>query len=139
MTAIIDEKKYANLLARSLPHVIYTEAENESYIAALEALYDRGSLSAEEHRLAELLTLLIETFERKTYQLEPSNPVDVVRNLMDASGLKQKDLREVFGSESLVSEFLNGKRGLSKTQISRLSERFAVSPELFFERFKTTA
>jgi HTH-type transcriptional regulator/antitoxin HigA len=127
------------LLAGSLPHVIYTEAENESYIAALEALYDRGPLTAEEQRLAELLTLLIETFERKTYQLEPSNPVDVVRHLMDASGLKQKDLREVFGSESLVSEFLNGKRGLSKTQISRLSERFAVSPELFFERFKTTA
>jgi len=139
MTAVIDEKKYADLLAGSLPHVIYTEAENESYIAALEALYDRGSLSAEEQRLAELLTLLIETFERKTYQLEPSNPVDVVRHLMDAGGLKQKDLREVFGSESLVSEFLNGKRGLSKTQISRLSERFAVSPELFFERFKTTA
>jgi HTH-type transcriptional regulator/antitoxin HigA len=139
MTAVIDEKKYANLLAGSLPHVIYTEAENESYIAALEALYDRGPLTAEEQRLAELLTLLIETFERKTYQLEPSNPVDVVRHLMDASGLKQKDLREVFGSESLVSEFLNGKRGLSKTQISRLSERFAVSPELFFERFKTTA
>ncbi len=127
------------MLAGSLPHVIYTEAENESYIAALEALYDRGPLTAEEQRLAELLTLLIETFERKTYQLEPSNPVDVVRHLMDASGLKQKDLREVFGSESLVSEFLNGKRGLSKTQISRLSERFAVSPELFFERFKTTA
>jgi HTH-type transcriptional regulator/antitoxin HigA len=139
MTAVIDDKKYANLLARTQPHVIYTEAENESYIAALEALYDRGPLTAEEQRLAELLTLLIETFERKTYQLEPSNPVDVVRHLMDASGLKQKDLREVFGSESLVSEFLNGKRGLSKTQISRLSERFAVSPELFFERFKTTA
>jgi HTH-type transcriptional regulator/antitoxin HigA len=51
---------------------------------------------------------------------------------MDHHGLKQKDLVDVFGTPSIVSEVLNGKRELNKDHIVRLSRRFHVSPELFF-------
>jgi HTH-type transcriptional regulator/antitoxin HigA len=51
---------------------------------------------------------------------------------MDQHDLKQKDLVDVFGTPSVVSEILNGKRELNKGHIERLSERFGVSPELFF-------
>jgi len=47
-------------------------------------------------------------------------------------GLKQKDLCDVFGTASIVSEVLSGRRELDKEHIRRLSERFYVSPELFF-------
>jgi len=39
---------------------------------------------------------------------------------------------DVFGTPSIVSEVLNGKRELNKEQIRRLSQRFHVSPEVFF-------
>jgi HTH-type transcriptional regulator/antitoxin HigA len=51
---------------------------------------------------------------------------------MRANGLRQKDLVDVFGTESIASEVLNGKRELNKEQIRRLSERFRVSPAVFF-------
>jgi HTH-type transcriptional regulator/antitoxin HigA len=51
---------------------------------------------------------------------------------MDQHHLMQKDLADVFGTPSIVSEVLNGKRELNKEQIARLSARFDVSPELFF-------
>jgi HTH-type transcriptional regulator/antitoxin HigA len=51
---------------------------------------------------------------------------------MEQHGLKQKDLADVFGTPSVVSEVMSGKRELNKEQIRRLSERFKVSPELFF-------
>jgi HTH-type transcriptional regulator/antitoxin HigA len=51
---------------------------------------------------------------------------------MDQHGLKQKDLVDVFGTASIVSEVLSGKRELNKEHIKRLSDRFHVSPELFF-------
>jgi HTH-type transcriptional regulator/antitoxin HigA len=51
---------------------------------------------------------------------------------MDQHGLKQKDLADVFGTPSIFSEVLRGKRELNKVHIRRLSERFHVSPELFF-------
>ena len=55
-----------------------------------------------------------------------------MRFLMEQHGLKQKDLADVFGAQSIVSEVLSGKRELNKQQIRRLSERFHVSPEVFF-------
>ncbi len=51
--------------------------------------------------------------------------------LMRASGLKQKDLVDIFGTPSIVSEVLKGKRNLTVEHIRRLSERFHVTPELF--------
>jgi HTH-type transcriptional regulator/antitoxin HigA len=51
---------------------------------------------------------------------------------MEQHALRQKDLADVFGTTSIVSEVLNGKRELNKEQIRRLSERFHVSPEVFF-------
>jgi HTH-type transcriptional regulator/antitoxin HigA len=128
----IDPQEYAQLVARALPHVIHTEEENERYISELEALTDREDLSPSEQELMELLTLLIEDFEKKHYQLKPATPVEILEHLMEANDLKQVDLLDVFGSPSIVSEILKGKRELSKTHIQKLSQRFHVSPELFF-------
>ena len=61
-----------------------------------------------------------------------AEPLSVLRFLMDQHGLMQKDLVDVFGTPSIVSEVLSGKRELNKEHIQRLSERFHISPELFF-------
>ena len=123
----------ASLLTSTLPSVIRSEAENEDHIAMLEELDRKGSrMSAAERRMAELLTLLIEHFEETHYALRAANPVDVLNELMLANNLKQKDLLDVFGTPSIVSEVLRGKRQLTTEHIRRLSRRFHVSPELFF-------
>lgn len=132
ITEIADEKEYATLLANTLPHVIHTEAENDRCIAALEALDDRKSLTAEEERLAELLTLLIGDFEEKSYSLPAASPIDIVRHLMETNGLRQAHMLDVFGTASVASEVLNGKRRLAKSHIENLSRKFNVSPALFF-------
>ena len=49
-----------------------------------------------------------------------------------AHALGQKELVSVFGTSSIVSEVLSGKREMNKDHIKRLSARFHVSPELFF-------
>lgn len=132
MTALTVRPRYAALLAQTPPKVIRTDEENEEYIRILEEMERRGHLNEDEREFAELLTVLIENFEDKHYQLPPSTPLEVIAELMDANGLRQKDLVDVFGTESIVSEVLNGKRELNKDHIKRLSERFNVSPELFF-------
>jgi HTH-type transcriptional regulator/antitoxin HigA len=114
------------------PTVVRSERQNEQYISALSQLESKRQLTAEEARLTELLTLLISDYEDKHYQLPPAEPREVVRELMRANGLRQKDLVDVFGTESIASEVLNGKRELNKEQIKRLSGRFGVSPAIFF-------
>ena len=133
MSATAARSEYASLLTSALPAVIRTEAENERYIAMLEELDRKGSrMSAAERRMAELLTLLIEDFEEKHYKLKAASPLDVLNELMLANNLKQKDLLDVFGTPSIASEVLAGKRRLNTDHIRRLSRRFKVSPEVFF-------
>ena len=123
---------YGKLLAKALPKVIQSEKENGRYMKTLLALEQKDTLTPEEKDLADLLTLLIEDFEEKQYQLPQASPVEAITFLMDQHGLKQKDLVDVFGAPSIVSEVLSGKRNLNKEHITRLSKRFRVSPELFF-------
>jgi len=129
---ITNPKEYAHLLGDALPHVIHTESENDRCTAVLEKLLRQKKRTAEENRLAELLTLLIEEFEEKEYALPAGDPIDLLRHLMDSNHLRQVDLLDVFGTASVVSEVLKGKRELSKAHIAKLSARFHVSPALFF-------
>jgi HTH-type transcriptional regulator/antitoxin HigA len=128
----LNERLYTKLLAKALPRVIHTKEENERCIANLETFLRKPNRTAEEDRLTELLTLLIETFEEKNYSLPAATPIEIVRHLMESNGLRQVDLIDVFGTPSIASEVLNGRRGLAKSHISKLSQRFNVSPELFF-------
>ncbi len=133
MSATAVQSEYASLLKSTLPAVIRNEADNERFIAALENLDRRGArMSAAERRLAELLTLLIEDFEEKHYALRPATPENIVKELMLSNNLRQKDLLDIFRTPSIVSEVLNGKRNLTTEHIRRLSQRFHVSPEVFF-------
>jgi HTH-type transcriptional regulator/antitoxin HigA len=125
--------EYGRLLTRISPKVIHSEKENEIYTRALYELDQRSAkLTRAEKELAELLTLLVEDFESKRYELPRAKPMEVLRFLMDQHNLKQKDLADVFGTRSIVSEVLSGKRKLNKEHIERLSQRFHVSPDVFF-------
>ena len=127
----ISKQEYRDLVSSTLPHVIHTEAENEHYIRVLEVLDAQPHQTPAEQALAELLTVLIERFEDEHYALKPATPVEILTELMAANDLRQKDLVDIFGTPSIVSEVLSGKRQLTTEHIRRLAERFHVSPELF--------
>ena len=137
--AKFDEREYQRLVTSVLPRVIHFEEENQRYTTILEELLAKRERTAEEKRMIELLTLLIEDFEEKHYSLPVAGPLEILRHLMDANGLRQADLVDVFGSPSIVSEVLHGKRDLAKSHIERLSRRFHVSPSLFFESSRRVA
>lgn len=58
-------------------------------------------------------------------------PRDMLRHLMEHRGLRQRDLVPIFGSSSVVSDVIQGKRAVSKAQARRLGEFFRVSAEVF--------
>ncbi len=127
-------KEYVALLAETVPTAIHTEAENETALRKIEELSEKGRrLSIAERKLMELLTVLVEAFEEEHYPVSQNvPPVEVLRELIKANGMKQKDLTDVFATPSIVSEVLHGKRSLTTEHIKKLSERFHVSTDLFF-------
>jgi HTH-type transcriptional regulator/antitoxin HigA len=127
-----DPKKYGSLLSQTLPAIIETEEQNEHYLAIVEKLMRKGeNLSPEEETLLKLLAHLIQDFERRYYKLRKATPVEVLRELMAANDLKQADLVPIFGSKGIVSEVVNGKRGISKANAKALGEFFNISPAAF--------
>jgi len=61
------------------------------------------------------------------------DPVDVLRFLMEQRDLLQKD-RDVFGTPSVVSEVMSGKRGLNQEHIRRLAAVPRVAWTFFLTR-----
>ena len=128
----VNPRTYGRLLSRTLPTVIKTEEENDRAILLVEQLLEKGNkISPEENALLDLLWGLIADFEEKFYQPRDATPQEVLLELMNARGLKQKDLTEVLGSKSRVSQVIGGKREISKIQAKALADFFKVSAELF--------
>jgi HTH-type transcriptional regulator/antitoxin HigA len=127
----VNPQEYSDLVRQSVPHIIRTEAENDHYIQVLEFLDAKSDPTPAEQELADLLTVLIEQFEALHYALKPATPIECLRELMAANSLKQKDLVDIFGTPSIVSDVLQGKRQLTTAHIRRLSTRFHVTPDLF--------
>ena len=128
----IDPARYRRLLSRTMPVVIETEEENERMLVIAEKLMKKGeNLSAEEEKLLKLLARLIEDFEQRYYRPSEAEPLEVLHHLMEARGVKQSRLWELFGSKGIASEVLNGKRGISKTHARALANYFHVPVDLF--------
>jgi HTH-type transcriptional regulator/antitoxin HigA len=127
----INETVYGKLLVRTLPRVIHTEGEYEHFIAELMRLDEFEDPTPEQEGLAELLTILIEKYEERRYPIRTASPQQVLRHLVEARNLAQKDLVKVFGSKGITSEVLNGKRSISKAQAKKLAKFFHVGVQLF--------
>lgn len=130
-TTDLNEKTYARLLGRTLPHVIRTDEELDRLTEELMRLDDIKNPPPEEKELAELLTVLIDEYEERRFPIRKASPQQTLQHLMEVRKLTQKDLWKVFGSKGITSEVFHGKRDISKAQARKLAEFFHVNVDLF--------
>ena len=132
MNSAINET-YGSLLMQTRPHIIRDDEDNERCIDFLERLVSQNRLTPEQEELVGVLRLLIHDYEKR-FVIDPgATQADIVQHLMKANNLSSKDMESILGTKSAVSMALSGERPLSKAQIKRLSERFHVSAEVFFQ------
>ena len=89
--------------------------------------------AAEVSKYLTVLSELVSTYESKRFKFEKSESRDMLAYLMEANQLKQSDLQDEIGSQSVVSDILSGKRTLNVGHIRKLANRFKVSPALFID------
>jgi len=116
---------------------ITDEEQYEEALALMDELVDDYD---NQLVLIELLSTSIERWEDTSAKftefnerIDQMNPaVSTLRLLMDQHDLGVADLPEI-GSKSLVSKILNERdRQLTRQHIEALSQRFNISPALFF-------
>lgn len=107
-----------------------TEADYQEALAAIEPFFrnepEAGTPEADHY---DLLALVIEKYEDEHHPVAAPSPVDFVLNVMEFRGFTRRDLIEVIGSASRVSEFLKGKRDLTTDQMRRLRDAWGVSAD----------
>ena len=113
------------------PKIIKTEAEYRSYLSEVErvALSDPSPESSAGARL-ELLSLLVEEYEKTRFRFETPSPIEAIQFRMHEQGLRQADLVPYFGSRSRVSEVLAGKRPLTVQMIRDISMGLGISADV---------
>ena len=99
---------------------IRSKREYQTALKQAEALWDAPQGTPEADRL-EVLTLLIEAYERKHYAIEAPDPIDFLRHIMEARELTRKDLEPYIGSRARGAEVLNRVRPLTLDMIRRLA------------------
>jgi HTH-type transcriptional regulator/antitoxin HigA len=132
MPAIAERLPAKYLVKAEPPKIIVSREQHEAYIQRLLKLQRKANRSAVETETAKLLVVLIASYEGNRFTIEKASGVEVLRELMDVNGLRQKDLADDLGGESVVSLILKEKRQLNRQQMERLSRRFHVSPAVFF-------
>ena len=122
MTTVLDFSK---------PHVLKTDAEYEAAIAEIERLVDEDvEAGSEGYDRLEFLSVLVEHYEDERYPMGAVTPHQAVTFMLEQKGLHRSDLDEVMGGKSRVSEFLNGKRELSKSQVEGLRRLLGIPADI---------
>ena len=108
------------------------EAEYDRAVALMNRLLDVVGDDV-DHALSGLLDLvceLVKDYDASHYGIEPSEPREVLRYLIELRGLRQGDLAEVV-AQSNLSAILAGKRRISARLAGKLARYFKVSPAVF--------
>ena len=129
---VLDNKKYAQVLAKVLPRVIASDEEHGRMLAEVEKLMDKnGCRSPEEDTALDLMVRLIKDYEEEHHPLLDPSPHEMLVYLMEQRSLKQADLLPIFKSRGYVSDVVNAKRAISRVHAKQLAEFFRVSASVF--------
>lgn len=107
----------------------------EDYDALVQAVDEILEITGDDgsHPLASLVDIIsdwIGEWDRTHHPMAEASGEEVLGYLMREHGLTQSDLPGV-GTQSVVSEILNGKRKLNLRQVRWLADYFKVSVDVF--------
>jgi len=92
--------------------------------------------NSKESDKLELLSILIEEYEKNNYPIEPPHPIDAILFRMDQMNMKRSELSKILGTRSRTSEILNGKRKLSLSMIRKLNIELNIPAEVLIREYE---
>ena len=108
---------------------IKTEEDYNTSIHRIEVLWGAKKDTPQGDEL-DLLVTLVESYEMKHYPIAPPDPVDAIKFRMEQMGMTKADMVKYLGSQSRVSEILNGKRKLTLGMIKSLYKGLRIPADI---------
>ncbi|GHB76541.1 helix-turn-helix domain-containing protein [Persicitalea jodogahamensis] len=113
---------------------IRSEEDFQAALERLELIFDakRGTPEGDE---LEVLSILIDKYENEHFPIGMPDPIEAIKFRMEQMDMKPKDLAEVLGFKSRVSEILNRKRKLSLEMIRKLNASLHIPTEVLVQEY----
>jgi HTH-type transcriptional regulator/antitoxin HigA len=109
---------------------VKTPKDHKAALARIDELMEATDGSAEAVEL-EVLSILVERYEREAFPIDPPSPIDAIRFRMEQMGYNQTDLARLLSSRSRASEIMTGSiKRLSITMIRRLHDRWHIPADV---------
>ncbi len=113
---------------------IRSEEDYQNALERLEVIFD-AKKGTEEGDELEILSILIDNYENEHFPIGMPDPIEAIKFRMEQMGMKQKDLAEVFGFKSRVSEILNKKRKLTLEMVRKLNTQLHIPTEVLIQDY----
>lgn len=113
---------------------IKNEKDYQNALNRLEVIFEakKGTEQGDE---LEILSILIDNYENEHFPIGMPDPIEAIKFRMEQMGMKQKDLAEIFGFKSRVSEILNKKRKLTLEMIRKLNTTLNIPTEVLIQDY----
>lgn len=113
---------------------IRNNIEYQNALIRLEEIFNAKAGTNEGDEL-EVLSILIDNYEKEHFPIDPPDPIEAIKFRMDQLGIKQKDLANIIGFKSRVSEIINKKRKLSLNMIRKLHHQLNIPTEVLIQEY----
>ena len=113
---------------------IRNEKDYQNALKRLELIFDakKGTVKGDE---LEILSILIDQYENESFPIGMPDPIEAIKFRMEQMGMNQKDLADVVGFKSRVSEILNKKRKLTLGMIRKLNSKLHIPTEVLVQDY----
>ncbi len=113
---------------------IRTPDDYQRALSRLERVFD-AKLGSKEGDELEILGMLVDNYEKDHFPIPMPDPIEAIKFRMEQLGMKQKDLAEVIGLKSRVSEIMNRKRKLTLDMIRKLNDVLNIPTDVLVQEY----
>src|SRR4051812_3359118 len=125
-------RRYLKLIEAFRLRPIRSDEELDAATKIANTLAVREDLTDDERDYLDVLSDLIEAYERVHYPIPDVSGASMLRFLIESKGVTQTEVAK--GTKltvSTISEILNGKRGIGRKHLEAFSRYFHVEPGAF--------
>lgn len=117
-------------------HPIRTDQDHEAALREIETLWGAEEGSEEGDRL-EVLTTLVEDYERRRWPITPLDPVHAIEAAMEMNGHTRAELAALIG-QSRATEVLARHRALTLPMIRKIAQAWHVPAAVLLQEYSVS-
>ena len=100
---------------------IKTKRDYENALKRFEEIFQSESGTPESDE-ADVIALLIEDYEQRHFVIEAPDPIEAIKYRMEQQGLTNKDLANILGFKSRVTDIFKKNRKLNLAMVRKLHD-----------------